>query len=44
MGELDKYDVQITEYALAQMKEIKHYIINELYAPQAAYQLLLEIK
>ncbi len=44
MGGLNKYDVQITEYALAQMEEIKHYIINELYAPQAAYHLLLEIK
>lgn len=40
----NRYKVQITEYALAQMKEIRDYIAEELLAPQAAYNLLMEIK
>lgn len=39
-----QYKVQITKYALAQMEEIKEYIANELLAPQAAYNLFLEMK
>lgn len=38
------YKVQITKYALAQMEEIKDYIANELFAPQAAYNLFAEMK
>lgn len=44
MNDSNKYNVQITKYALTQMEEIKHYIVNELYAPQAAYDLLLQMK
>lgn len=40
----NRYDVQITQYALSQMKEIRDYIANELLAPQAAYNLLSEMK
>ena len=39
-----QYKVQITKYALAQMEEIRDYIVNELHAPQAAYSLILEMK
>lgn len=39
-----QYKVKITKYALTQMEEIKDYIANELLAPQAAYNLLLEMK
>ena len=39
-----QYKVQITKYALAQMEKIKDYIANELLAPQAAYNLFLEMK
>lgn len=41
---MESYKVWITKYALAQMKEIRDYIANELLAPQAAYNLLAEIK
>ena len=40
----NQYKVQITKYALAQMMEIRDYIANELLAPQAAYNLLSEMK
>lgn len=40
----DRYKIQITKYALMQMEEIRNYIANELLAPQAAYNLLLEMK
>lgn len=40
----NRYKVQITKYALMQMEEIRNYIANELLAPQAAYNLLLEMK
>ena len=40
----NRYKVQITKYALMQMEEIRDYIANELLAPQAAYNLLLEMK
>lgn len=39
-----QYKVQITRYALAQMKKIRDYIAEELLAPQAAFQLLSEMK
>ena len=39
-----QYNVKITKYALSQMKTIRDYIADELLAPQAAYDLLLEIK
>lgn len=39
-----QYKVKITEYALTQMEEIKDYIADELLAPQAAHNLLLEMK
>ena len=39
-----QYKVQITKYALAQMEEIRDYIIYELLAPQAAYNLLSEMR
>lgn len=39
-----QYKVQITKYALEQMEELKMYITNELLAPQAAYNLFLEMK
>ena len=40
----NRYKVQITKHALTQMKEIRDYIANELLAPQAAYNLLSEMK
>lgn len=40
----NRYKVQITKYALMQLEEIRNYIANELLAPQAAYNLLLEMK
>lgn len=40
----NQYRVHVTSYALTQMEEIRDYIANELYAPQAAYNLLLEMK
>lgn len=39
-----QYNVKITKYALSQMKEIRDYIADELLAPQAAYNLLSEMK
>ncbi len=39
-----QYKVHITEYALAQMEEIRDYIVYELHAPQAAYKLLSEMR
>lgn len=39
-----QYKVQITKYALTQMEEIRDYIVNELHAPQAAHNLILEMK
>lgn len=38
------YKVEITKYALAQMEQIRDYIVNELLAPQTAYNLLSEMK
>lgn len=40
----NEYKIKVTKYAMAQMKEIKNYIANELQAPQAAYTLMLEMK
>lgn len=39
-----KYNVHITEYAFKQMEDIKTYIMNELLAPQAAFDLLTDLK
>ena len=39
-----QYNVKITKYALSQMKTIRDYIADELLAPQAAYDLFLEMK
>ena len=39
-----QYNVKITKYALSQMKAIRDYIAYELLAPQAAYDLFLEMK
>lgn len=39
-----QYNVKITKYALSQMKTIRNYIADELLAPQAAYDLFLEMK
>ena len=35
-----KYEVKVTRQAMAQMKEIVHYISAELLAPEAADKLL----
>lgn len=35
-----KYEVKVTRQAMAQMKEIVHYISAELLAPEAANKLL----
>lgn len=40
----EQYNVKITKYALSQMKTIRDYIADELLAPQAAYDLFLEMK
>lgn len=40
----NQYEVRITKYALTQMEEIRDYIANELLAPQAAGDLILEMK
>lgn len=40
----EQYNVIITKYALSQMKTIRDYIADELLAPQAAYDLFLEMK
>lgn len=40
----EQYNVKITKYALSQMKTIRDYIADELFAPQAAYDLFLEMK
>lgn len=42
MGE--QYEVQITRYAYNQMQEIRRYIELELFAPDAAKHLLIEIR
>lgn len=38
------YEVKVTRQALEQMQEITHYIAHELYAPDAAYNLLDEME
>lgn len=40
----NRYKIQVTKYALAQMEDIRDYIIDKLCAPQAAYNLILEMK
>ena len=39
-----KYEVKVTRQAMAQMKEIVHYISAELLAPEAANKLLDKIR
>lgn len=39
-----RYNVHITRYAYSQMKEIRQYIEEELFAPQAAKNLLLAMR
>ena len=41
---MDEYEVRVTRQALEQMKEIVHYISNDLMAPDAADNLLDKMK
>lgn len=41
---MNEYEVRITRQALEQMKEIVHYISNDLMAPDAADNLLDKMK
>lgn len=41
---MNEYEVRVTRQALEQMKEIVHYISNDLMAPDAADNLLDEMK
>lgn len=41
---MNEYEVRVTRQALEQMKEIVHYISNDLMAPNAADNLLDKIK
>ena len=41
---MDEYEVRVTRQALEQMKEIMHYISNDLMVPDAADNLLDKIK
>ena len=41
---MDEYEVRVTRQALEQMKEIMHYISNDLMVPDAANNLLDKIK
>ena len=41
---MNTYTVKVTEYALAQMREITEYISQTLQAPQAAHSLLAALK
>lgn len=40
----ERYKVHITRYAYSQMKEIRQYIAEELFAPDAAKNLLIAIR
>ena len=37
---MNEYEVRVTRQALKQIKEIVHYISNDLMAPDAAHNLL----
>ena len=41
---MNEYDVRVTRQVLEQMKEIVHYISNDLMAPDAADNLLDKMK
>ena len=41
---MDEYEVRVTRQALEQMKEIMHYISNDLMVPDAADNLLDKFK
>ena len=41
---MNEYEVKVTMQALEQMKEIVHYISNDLMAPDAADNLLDKIR
>ena len=41
---MDEYEVRVTRQALEQMKEIMHYISNDLMVPDAADNLLDKMK
>lgn len=41
---MNKYEVRVTRQALEQIKEIVHYISNDLMAPDAADNLLDKMK
>lgn len=41
---MDEYEVRVTRQELEQMKEIMHYISNDLMVPDAADNLLDKIK
>ena len=41
---MNEYEVRVTRQALEQMKEIVHYISNDLMAPDAADNLLDKVK
>ena len=41
---MNEYEVRVTRQALEQMKEIVHYISNDLMAPDAADNLLDKMK
>ena len=41
---MNEYEVRVTRLALEQMKEIVHYISNDLMAPDAADNLLDKMK
>ena len=41
---MNEYEVRVTRQVLEQIKEIVHYISNDLMAPDAAHNLLDKIK
>lgn len=41
---MNEYEVRVTRQALEQIKEIVHYILNDLMAPDAAHNLLDKMK
>lgn len=41
---MNEYEVRVTRQALEQIKEIVHYISNDLMAPDAAHNLLYKMK
>lgn len=41
---MNEYEVRVTRQALEQIKEIEHYISNDLMAPDAAHNLLDKMK